>query len=313
MDISVILPTYKRSKILTKTLEDFCKLNTDGLIWELIIVDNADDPATQNVVKEYEKRLPIKFLVETKPGKNNALNSAIPEAKGDLFVFTDDDVTPDKEWLQKIVRATARWPDVRVFGGRVEPIFPHNVSDRITNAAFSGYVFGQYHPYKNEGICNETTPSGANCWLRREIFDAGLRYDPSIGPDGSHANRKKSGSELEFFERLLNAGEKIVYVPTALVFHNIQRHQTTYRYLLKRAYAGGRGWARIYDSWHGCKKIGGIPIFLFKKMLEEAGTSFSYFLKGQNYLEPLMQLLQSVGTAVEYRKMHRERRHGSKK
>ena len=164
-----------------------------------------------------------------------------------------------------------------------------------------------------EQVCANTYPVGPNCWFRRIIFDEGFRYDPTIGPDGSMANRKKSGSELEFFVRLTNAGEKIVYVPTAIVFHRIQEHQLTYSYLLRRAYAGGRGWAKIYNPWQDFRKIGGIPIFLFKKVTEETVSLFLDFFRGKNHLEPLMQLFQYLGAIAEYRTMYVDRQAASKK
>ena len=90
MDISVILATYKRPQILSKTLESFCALKTDGLEWEVIVVDNAGDPDSQRTVEGFQRRLPLRFFVEKTPGKNNALNHGLKKARGELFVFTDD-------------------------------------------------------------------------------------------------------------------------------------------------------------------------------------------------------------------------------
>lgn len=268
-----------------------------------------DDHATQQLIRSYQRKLPLKFLVETKPGKNNALNRAIPEAKGELLVFTDDDVTPDKQWLQEIIKAIKRWPDVRVFGGRVEPIFPSQVSAKIANASFAGYVFAKYHPYDNEQISVGTFPVGPNCWFRRSIFDEGFRYDPTIGPDGaSSANRTRSGSELEFFVRLTNAGEKIVYVPTAIVFHRIQKHQLTYTYLLKRAYAGGRGWIRIYNPGRDAITWFGVPRFLFRNLLVEAAFTCIFLVMGKNFLEPAMKVFQYLGAIQECRYTYNNKR-----
>ena len=304
MDISAIIATYKRHSILAETLKSFCRLNTQGITWELIIVDNAGEPATMDVVHKFQSKLPIKFLVETSPGKNNALNRAILEANGEIFVFTDDDVSPDKEWLKEIIGSTRRWPNVRIFGGRVDPVFPSLVSPRITNASFSSYVFAKYHPYMKEQVCANTYPVGANCWFRRSIFDEGFRYDPTIGPDGSMANRKKSGSELEFFVRLTNAGEKIVYVPSALVYHRIQEYQTRISYLVKRAYAGGRGWVRIYHPWQDSVQLFGIPRFTYKIIVKEFFKIGTYLIQGKNFLEPLIKLSEYLGCIKEFKEMN---------
>lgn len=300
MDISAIIATYKRHHMLEETLKSFCKLNTEGITWELIIVDNANDTATKSVASKYKSVLPVKFLVETTPGKNNALNRAIPLAKGKIFVFTDDDVEPDVEWLQEIIKATNRWPKIRVFGGQVQPVFPLGVSSRITNASFSSYVFAKYHPYRTEQVCVNTYPVGPNCWFRREIFDSGFRYDTNIGPKGKG---RISGSELEFFVRLSKAGEKIVYVPSALVFHRIQEYQTRLSYLVKRAYAGGRGWVRIYHPWQDSILLFGVPRFLFRSMLVEVYNFFIFSIQGKNFMEPLMKFAEYLGCLKEFREI----------
>ena len=102
MDISVILATYKRPEILSKTLQSFCALETEGLEWEVLVVDNAGDLDTRTTVYRYQHHLPLKYFIELAPGKNNALNHAVKKARGDLFVFTDDDIIADPRWLMEV-------------------------------------------------------------------------------------------------------------------------------------------------------------------------------------------------------------------
>ena len=99
MNISILIPTYKRIAILTKTLEGFCDLNVSTIDWEILLVDNAGDPETRNVVKKFQNKIPIKYLIETNPGKNHALNLGLRHTKGELIVFTDDDIKAEKMWL----------------------------------------------------------------------------------------------------------------------------------------------------------------------------------------------------------------------
>ena len=102
MDISVIIATYKRAGLLKQTLESFVSLNTRDMIWQLIIADNAGDIETERVIRSYENRLPLQFLKSSKRGKNAALNGALSKAEGELFVFTDDDIIADPEWLKQL-------------------------------------------------------------------------------------------------------------------------------------------------------------------------------------------------------------------
>ena len=96
MNISVLISTYKRHDILKKNLSSFQNLNTANLSWQLLVAGTPNDPETQNVLKSFQDKLPLHFIVVTRPGKNAALNRLVKLVQGQLIVFTDDDVTPDK-------------------------------------------------------------------------------------------------------------------------------------------------------------------------------------------------------------------------
>ena len=63
--------------------------------WKLVIVDNASTDGTRDVIRQFEASLPVTCCEEPLAGKNRALLRGLREAEGDLFVFSDDDATPD--------------------------------------------------------------------------------------------------------------------------------------------------------------------------------------------------------------------------
>lgn len=77
MKISIIFATYNRNDLLTKTLQGLVDMDTTGLDWEVVLVDNAGNDETARLSASFSASLPLKFLVETAPGKNNALNTAL--------------------------------------------------------------------------------------------------------------------------------------------------------------------------------------------------------------------------------------------
>ena len=103
-------PGYGRSTYLSG--------NADGLTYELLVVDNGTPAETEAALARVGAGLPLRLFVEPTRGKNRALNRAIPEARGALFVFTDDDVMVDPDWLLELVAGARRWPEHQVFGGR---------------------------------------------------------------------------------------------------------------------------------------------------------------------------------------------------
>src|SRR5262249_49395782 len=102
MDITVILCTYNRCHCLAEALESIAVQAVPELTeWEILVVDNNSSDDTRSVVEGFERRYPgrIRYLFERVQGKSYALNAAIQAARGDIFAFTDDDVTAEPQWL----------------------------------------------------------------------------------------------------------------------------------------------------------------------------------------------------------------------
>jgi glucosyl-dolichyl phosphate glucuronosyltransferase len=118
---SIILATYNRNNLLVQTLQGLVNMDTAGIDWELILVDNAGNEETARISSSFSATLPIKFLVEKAPGKNNALNSALDHISGDLIIFTEDDVIPDSSWAKALIDAAGRCKDADLFGDRILP------------------------------------------------------------------------------------------------------------------------------------------------------------------------------------------------
>ena len=64
-----------------------------------------------------------------------------------------------------------------------------------------------------------------------------LRFNPDIGPTGSNY---VMGSEIDFLKNASNAGYTDVYVPSALVYHQIRPEQLTHSWIYGRAFRLGR-------------------------------------------------------------------------
>jgi len=264
MDLSVLLSTYRRPAILKETLESFCVLNTQGISWKILIADNADDPETQKVLKSFHKKLPLDFIVVTKPGKNAALNELLKLAKGELYVFTDDDVTPDPDWLIELWHAAKRWPSDILFGGKIIPLFPSNTPDWMKDPSFqsASLAFAKFDKGNKEKPF-EDCPLGPNMAVKREVFTKyKFSFDEHIGPCGYDY---PMGSETSFCRKLKKFKKRYIYVPKAIVYHRIRKDQVTFKSLLKRVYKSGRGFV-AENPYHDCKELYGVPRYLYKRI-----------------------------------------------
>ncbi len=307
MNVSVLFSTYKRPNILLKTLLSFEKINIDNLSWELLVADNANDIKTQSILESFQDKLPLDFIVVSKPGKNVALNRLVKLAKGQLIVFTDDDVTPDKNWLIELWQAAQRWPKDILFGGKIIPVFPPNTPEWMCNPNFdyASIAFARFDKGETEGPF-EDCPFGPNMAVRREVFTKyKFCFDENIGPRGSDY---PMGSETTFCQKLKKIKKRYIYVPKAVVYHRIRPDQVTFTGLLKRAYRFGRGFAAT-DVDHGCKELWGAPRYLYKKLFILGLKYYLNFWRNEEERWPLGKLFYFyLGMLKQYR--FQSKKHG---
>jgi glycosyltransferase involved in cell wall biosynthesis len=243
LNITVLIPTYNRAEGLRETLDAMCQVERDGLVVEFVVIDNNSTDHTKDVVESFAGRLPIRYRFEPRPGKSCALNGVLDnEPLGDIVVLTDDDVSPCKYWLQAIHEACKRWPDHKVFGGKVPVLWPGGqapswwtVISRYGTWTLGGHdLGGKTGPYP-PGL----KPMGANTWVRREVLSVSRRFDESVGPRGGET--KIMGQDGVFMNDLIRDGHEPIYYPDAVVYHRIQREKATPRGLRRRVWSQGRG------------------------------------------------------------------------
>lgn len=262
MRISILIATYRRAGLLQQTLAALGSLRRLDLLAELLVIDNADDAATHEVVAAAARQLPVRLLIEPTAGKNRALNRALPEARGDLLVFTDDDVITDPDWLVALAEGAARWPEAAVFGGRVLPRWPAGLAPVFDHPFFRhAYAIADWETA--EGYYSAGRVFGANMAVRSRIVAEGWRFAPEVGPQGSE--NYVPGSETELTGRLERAGLRSVYLPQAVVFHCIRPEQLQLPWLYGRAFRRGRSEAQSLSPVSGLR-IGGAPLVLWAKL-----------------------------------------------
>src|SRR5581483_10266688 len=117
MHISVVICTYNRAASLRRTLETFCSISAPpGIQWELLLMDNNSKDDTREICRQFESKLPLRYIFVLEQGKSNALNRSTLEAKSDLILYTDDDIDVDPNWMAAYWRAAQKNPEANFFG-----------------------------------------------------------------------------------------------------------------------------------------------------------------------------------------------------
>jgi glycosyltransferase involved in cell wall biosynthesis len=96
-EVSVIIPTYNRSDLLSRAIRSV--LNQTYRNFELIIVDDGSTDNTKQIVGEYQKKDKriIYIWEKNSGGPAKPKNTGIQNSKGKYIAFLDD----DDEWLSK--------------------------------------------------------------------------------------------------------------------------------------------------------------------------------------------------------------------
>lgn len=267
--ITILFATHNGEKTLPLTLKAFCNLTVPEIGWEIIVVDNASTDNTANIIKSYIDKLPIRYLYEDKKGKNNALNSGVSLAKGNLIVFTDDDVIPEQEWLVKLASCANLHADYTIFGGVIKPNWPRQPDKWIIDHVPLGATYAITKENLEEGDISPGSVWGPNMAIRREVFDAGHRFDTSVGPNGK--KNYAMGSETEFTIRLHKVGYKSWFCRDAVVQHIIRDYQLDPKWIVERAYRLGRSMYRQKSATYNpnIPLLFGVPRWMFRKLIDE--------------------------------------------
>jgi GT2 family glycosyltransferase len=245
MKITAILCTYNRSQSLARALDSLAvSIVSETIQWEVLVVDNNSSDQTETVVKSFCRRYPgrFRYLFEPQQGKSYALNAGIRDAGGDILAFLDDDVEVEPVWLQNLTSALND-NDWAGSGGRILPVSgfvppPWLALDGPCNLL--GALCAYFDPGDVPGELKDP-PYGANMAFRKEMFEKYGGFRTDLGPSPGSEMRSE---DTEFGRRLMAGGERLRYVPSAIVYHEIPENRVRKEFLLAWWFDFGRGSVR---------------------------------------------------------------------
>ncbi len=121
VNISVVIPTYRRPQLLVRCLNALVCQHFDKNAYEIIVVSDGPDESTAGVMKQWtDTVIPVIRYIATpsKKGPAASRNAGWMNARGDLIAFTDDDCIPSANWLLSM-RKAYKCEELTAFTGRV--------------------------------------------------------------------------------------------------------------------------------------------------------------------------------------------------
>jgi glycosyltransferase involved in cell wall biosynthesis len=234
--------------------------------WEVLVVDNNSSDQTREMVEDFCRQYPgrFRYLFEPRQGKSHALNTGIREAHGDVIAFMDDDVIVEPTWLQNLT-ASLRNREWAGAGGRILPQQTLTLPRWLSlERRYALAPLALFDPGPEAGELTEA-PFGTNMAFRKGVFEKYGGFRTDLGPQPGSEIRSE---DSEFGHRLLAAGERLRYEPSAVVYHAVPECRLQKKYFLAWWFDKVRADIRAFGTprnatWH----IAGTPLVLFPRLI----------------------------------------------
>jgi glucosyl-dolichyl phosphate glucuronosyltransferase len=274
--ISVIIATRDRAALLEATLDAIASQQSPGCPFEILVIDNASVDNTPAVVAAAAGRssVPVVYLTEQKSGKSHALNTAVAHARGDLLVFTDDDVLPSPGWLAAYAQAFSE-TGADYAAGRILPLWEAPPPRWLTAPLYGVLAVqdGGTRRLRLNGMSDHVMPIGANMAIRRHVLDSVGGWNPELG---KLKNTLRTGEDHEFALRLVAAGFAGVYEPEASVLHRVSADRLRLPYFVRWGYGNGAITAGLEQDYPSTPHyVFGVPRYLWRRVAKDLVSGVS--------------------------------------
>ena len=241
--LTVAVCTRERPDLLRSCLGRLQAAVTDR--YEVVVVDNAPvSDATAHVVENFAARgMPVRRVVEPRPGLSRARNRALADIDTEYVAFTDDDALADRDWPRELHRGFSSASSVGVVTGIVPPAQIETESQ----ALFERKIYKWSNKLEPQTVRLEPDGStlgfptstgdlgtGANFAVDRRVVLGLGGFDEALGA----GSLSRGGEDSEMFVRVLRAGYELRFQPSAVVWH---LHTSDWAGLRKIVFGYGKG------------------------------------------------------------------------
>ncbi len=218
--VSIIIPVRNRPKDVKTCLESLLALDYPREKVEIIVVDDASEDETPEIVR----RFPVMLLRQaTNQGASASRNLGAREARGELLFFVDSDCAAAPDSLRELASAF-RDPAVAICGALVESLEQSSGLDRYEQVK-SSLRMGSVRKDSAAGDPFFYVPS-CGMMVRKETFESVGGFDADM----------RVGEDVDLCWRMVDRGYVVNYRPAARIFH---RHRNTLRQFCGRRFDYG--------------------------------------------------------------------------
>jgi len=238
--ISVVICCYNSENRLPEVLEHLNRQVVDsGILWEVLVIDNASKDRTAEVAVESWKRKEVSLRVvhEPKPGLSHARLAGFNESAFEIVSFIDDDNWVESAWIHKVYHTMSEDPNIGILGGRGDAAFDSEPPFWFTKfeAAYAVGADG-----KKTGIQPGKLLRGAGMNVRKDVWNQLANNGFEFILSDRKGSALSSGGDGELCLAFRLAGYDLYYDDDLTFFHFMPEGRLNWPYLVKLFKAFGK-------------------------------------------------------------------------
>ena len=202
---SIVIPTHQRRDVLVAAWPALFAIAFES--YEIVIVVDGSTDGTADALRALVASRPVTIIEQPNRGAAAARNRGAAEATGDILLFLDDDMEPDRNLLVEHDRSYHQGADAVL--GHI-PLHPESP------ASFLSTAVGESAERRRVRLSSGTPLTlfdllTGQLSVRRDLFNQLGGFDERFTQGGTFGDE-----DLDFGCRLLSAGRRVIFNPDAV-------------------------------------------------------------------------------------------------